>query len=209
MNKPEIYYLFDPLCGWCYAFSPVINRLYNDYNSTADFKVISGGMVLGEMVRPIGKISEYILNTIPRLEELSGQKMGDPYKQMLKEGTAVYGSERPSIAIEVVKYLNPEISFSFVKDMQHQHFYEGKIMEHDDFYLPLLAKYQLPEKAFFDRLNSFEFKTSTYDGFRFSNELGIRGFPSVVGKKNDQYYLLSNGFRDYDSMKNNVDLFLQ
>ena len=31
-QKPTILYVYDIMCGWCYGFSPVINRLYEEYN---------------------------------------------------------------------------------------------------------------------------------------------------------------------------------
>src|SRR5579872_5186858 len=28
---PTIYYCYDAYCGWCYGFSPIITRLFNEY----------------------------------------------------------------------------------------------------------------------------------------------------------------------------------
>lgn len=59
-ERSEIIYVFDPLCGWCYGFSPVIKQAYDSYKDKADFKVLAGGMVIGDQIGPIGRISEFL-----------------------------------------------------------------------------------------------------------------------------------------------------
>lgn len=34
--KPQIYYVMDTMCGWCYGFSDVISQVYEKYKS--DFR---------------------------------------------------------------------------------------------------------------------------------------------------------------------------
>jgi putative protein-disulfide isomerase len=40
-----LYYVYDPLCGWCYGFSPVINQLKESMQDEFTIEVISGVMV--------------------------------------------------------------------------------------------------------------------------------------------------------------------
>jgi putative protein-disulfide isomerase len=63
-ERPEIIYVFDPLCGWCYGFSPVIKQAYDTYKDKADFKVITGGMIIGDQISPIGKMAEPVRNLV-------------------------------------------------------------------------------------------------------------------------------------------------
>lgn len=30
-KQPIVYYVFDPLCGWCYGFSPIITKAYDTF----------------------------------------------------------------------------------------------------------------------------------------------------------------------------------
>lgn len=44
--KPILVYCYDAYCGWCYGFSRVIKKIYEEYKDQLDFEVLSGGMIL-------------------------------------------------------------------------------------------------------------------------------------------------------------------
>src|SRR5690606_24007751 len=52
--KPKLVYVYDALCPWCYAFTPVVEALCDHFGDRLDHEVISGGMVRGDQVREIG-----------------------------------------------------------------------------------------------------------------------------------------------------------
>jgi putative protein-disulfide isomerase len=67
--KDTIFYVFDPMCGWCFGFSGVIKQAAKDYQNDFEFVAISGGMVVGEREGPIGDFADYILGAYKRVEE--------------------------------------------------------------------------------------------------------------------------------------------
>src|SRR6476469_261652 len=100
----KFIYVYDALCGWCYGFSPVIKKVFEVYKDEADFEVISGGMVIGEREGfPDEQTSKYILGAIPRVEEMTGVKFSDGYKQKLADRTMYQSSLKPSVALAVYK----------------------------------------------------------------------------------------------------------
>ena len=70
-EKTTVLYVFDPLCGWCYGFSPVMVKLNDNYKENVKFVVISGGMVVGDRIGPLG--------------EKAGNPMNDP-RALVREG---------------------------------------------------------------------------------------------------------------------------
>ncbi|HLZ88995.1 MAG TPA: hypothetical protein VKQ52_17190, partial [Puia sp.] len=60
-----VYYCYDAYCGWCYGFSPVIRRIYEEYRSVLAFEVLSGGMILPGKPQHIGVMAEYIRSAYP------------------------------------------------------------------------------------------------------------------------------------------------
>ena len=47
LMRGEVIYVFDAYCGWCYAFSGIMRRLYDKHKTSVDFTVLSGGMITG------------------------------------------------------------------------------------------------------------------------------------------------------------------
>ena len=104
--NPTIIYCYDAYCGWCYGFSPVINKIAGEYKDKLEIEVLSGGMMVGEEAMPIEKIGPYIQTAYRRVEELSGIKFGDDFLWHINnpdKSDWVMNSEKPAIALCILK----------------------------------------------------------------------------------------------------------
>ncbi|MBI2416823.1 MAG: DsbA family protein [Ignavibacteriales bacterium] len=192
--KMKIYYFYDALCGWCYAFSPVIKEVYEENMERIDFEIISGGMIRGERVGPMSNMAEYILGAIPRVEELSGIQFGKPHIEVLKEGTTLHSSIEPSIALSVCKMFAPEKAIPFASAMQKAHFFDGKDYNDNAMYIEIAASLGIDTERFSGLLLTEEARYAAHQDFRLAEDFGISGFPACVAEKSGKYYLISRGF---------------
>ncbi len=71
-DRPELLYLFDPLCGWCYGMSPVIRRVQEEFAGQLDVSVLCGGMVTGEQAGPIRHNWPYISGALEQVQRVTG-----------------------------------------------------------------------------------------------------------------------------------------
>lgn len=201
MNKPTVYYVYDALCGWCFGFSGVINRLSAEYQNDFDFTVVSGGMMLGEregLLAP--SMAQYILQTIPRLEEHTGVVFGDHYKQQVAEGCLYQSSMKPSVALSVFKSYFPFKSIAFASAMQQAQFVAGRSLEDDVTYLELVRPYNIPAAEFIAKLNGSEFRSAAEADFEFTRQLGVNGFPAVIARIGEKYYSVSSGYQPFEQL---------
>src|SRR2546421_11743601 len=102
MNKPILIYCYDAYCGWCYGFSPVIKKLAAQYKNDVDIEVLSGGMIINELVQPIEKLAGYIQGAYKNVEELTGIKFGEDFLWHINnsdESDWRMNSEKPAIAL--------------------------------------------------------------------------------------------------------------
>jgi putative protein-disulfide isomerase len=107
--KPCLVVAFDPLCGWCFAFEPVLTKLRKNYATRFDFEIAMGGLVTGERVRPIAADADYLRRGLAMVEQRSGVKAGPAYfKRILEPGTWVSNSEPPARAIRLARELSGE-----------------------------------------------------------------------------------------------------
>lgn len=194
MEKPKVIYVFDPMCGWCYGFSPVIKEVENEYKQKFNFEIISGGMVVGDREGPIGDFADYILSAYKRVESTTGIKFGEPYLELLRKKDYFTSSVKPSIALSYIKEVKPEIAISFAHDMQRLFYYDGQLLHLDESYLPLIEKYKLDKIAFYNALNSEHYKLKAFTDFNTSKQLGVTGFPTVLVFKNEKYHVISSGY---------------
>lgn len=204
----QIIYFYDALCGWCYGFSPVIKQLYIKYSSEIDFQVVSGGMIMGHRVGPIGKVAGYITHAYRTVENRTGVTFGQPFLEVLAEGSQLFSSEKPGIALTIVKELSPENAIPFAHDIQHALYYEGRDLNDADQYIHLLERYNIDKPDFRDKFISEEYQLKTLTEFELVRKAGISGFPTLVFKQEQSYELLCQGYQDFLKLDAEIERLL-
>ncbi len=201
-KKLEIIYVYDALCSWCYGFSNVMSKIYEQHKDDFGFEMLSGGMVLGDREGPLSNYAELIKEGLPRLQETTGVVFGDAYLEVLDEGTQFQSSEKPSIALAVFKSFFPEQSILFAADIQKAKYTEGVDLCVDESYLPMIKKYGIDEADFLQKLNSEEFKQAAYYEFAIVKQLDVTGYPAAFIKVDDQnFHMIAKGYADYETME--------
>lgn len=204
-NSGKLIYVYDPLCGWCYGFSTTMKKLHAEYKETFDFEVISGGMMTGDRVGPLSQMSAYIKKSYKRLEDMTGIKFGKPYLKMLDEGTYISNSLPPSIALMIVKTMNPEKSLAFAHDLQAALYFDGKDLNNREVLSELAEKYGYNRAEFESMLKNPAYEVLTKQDFTKVSNWGISGFPTLLYQNSDSLYMLCNGYQDFESLKKTID----
>jgi len=206
--QPTLYYCYDAYCGWCYGFSPVISRIFEEYRQSLAFEVLSGGMVLPATPQPIGVMASYIQKAYKTVEERTGIRFGEDWLWHIfhpDESDWYPSSEKPAIAMCVFREYHPEQCVLFAAELQFALHYEGRDLCDDEAYRHLLAKYRIPEAAFYDKLHDPMYKEKAYEEFALVKQLQVTGFPTVFLQVSDtKFYLLSRGYNDYDTLKKSI-----
>ncbi|MBC7829020.1 MAG: DsbA family protein [Chitinophagaceae bacterium] len=211
--KWMLYYCYDAYCGWCYGFSPVMNKLSIEYGDVFEIEVLSGGMIPSENPSPISSTAGYIKKTYKTVEELTGVKFGEDYLWHIfnpAKSDWYPGSEKPAIAMCVFKEYFPDLQVQFARDLQYALHYEGRDLCDDEAYRHLSDKYELPVKEFYSKLKSEEYKEKARYEFSLVKQLQVTGFPTVLLQANEsKFYLLARGYTDYETLQENIEKCLK
>ncbi len=199
--KTRLVYLFDPLCGWCFGFSPVIRKLESAWADRIEFDVISGGMILGDRVGPVRNFAHIIRSSRSRLEETTGVTFGDAFLNgILEEGSTTFSSLKPSIALCVAKDMAPERGIEFASALQTAIYVDGMKPDETDSYRGWATSLGLDADDFIKRMAFPHFEMVANKGFAQSSSWGIQGFPSVVLFHDGKGYLIARGYMPYEAL---------
>ncbi len=193
-RKTRIIYVFDPLCGWCFGFAPVITDMVDKHEQHFHFEIISGGMITGNREGPIRSMSDYILNAIPRLEATTGVSIGQPYVDLVRDGSYHASSVMPSKALVVFKHLSNNYHFRFAHDIQKAMFVQGKSLNQMATYLEILKQYPINPDEFIACMNDDAFHQRTLDEFRQAASMGATAYPTLIVKEQNNLNVLSRGY---------------
>ncbi|WP_276479548.1 DsbA family protein [Paraflavitalea pollutisoli] len=204
-----IYYCYDAYCGWCYGFSPVMKKIADDYKGKFFFEVLSGGMIISDQPSPIGVMAGYIRQAYKVVEERTGIRFGSDFLWHINnpdDSDWFPNSEKPAIALCVLKDLFPERQVEFAADLQYALNFEGRDLCDDEAYRHLLEKYSIHADQFYASLHSDAYKEKAYYEFALCKQLQVTGFPAVLLQAADtKFYLLARGFTEYDVLKERIE----
>ena len=202
----KMFYFTDPMCSWCHGFSPVIKKLKENYPEI-DLEIISGGFSPGSTQKVTKEYKDFLEFHWRNVNQRSGQYFDHSMKFV--SDTFVYDTEPSSRALVVIQSILPHQDFEFLSLMQQAFYVDGKDITDGNVLATLAEEIGVEKQLFLDRFNSQEMKQKTSQGFQFSRQLGVQGFPTLLTLQSDGVKVISHGFQDYDSLKISVDKWLQ
>lgn len=210
---PTIWYCYDAYCGWCYGFSPVMKRLFEEYRNKLAFDVLSGGMIMAEQPAHISGMAGYIEKAYHTVEEMTGIAFGEDYLWHIRNPDMsdwYPDSLKPAIALCIFKHYRPEEAVLFAADLQYALHYEGRDLTDDEAYRHLLEKYELPAATFYQMLHDPKWEESARYEFQLVKQLQVSGYPTVLLQVSAQkFYMVARGYCTYETLVNNVEKVLQ
>ena len=184
-----------------------------EYKDELDVEVLSGGMMTGEQAMPIEKIGPYILQEYKRVEELAGVKFGEDYLWHINnpdKSDWVMNSEKPAIALCILKEYYPERQLEFASDLQYALNYDGRDLDDDEAYRHLLDKYNVQPEAFYNKLNAAEYREMAYYEFALMKQLQVNGYPSVfIQTAETKFVMVARGYTAYEDLKLRIENVLK
>ncbi len=207
-----LIYCYDAYCGWCYAFSPVMKEVEKAFKDRLNVEVLSGGMILPEHPVPISSSAPYIRAAYKTVEEYSGIRFGEDYLWHIfnpEESDWFPNSEKPAIALSIVKNKQPEKAVSFASDIQYALHFEGRDLTDDEAYRHLLPKYDIDPDTFYSELHSSLYKEKAYYDFALVKQLQVNSFPQLLLQVSDsKFYLVAKGYTDLNTVCGRIESIL-
>lgn len=200
----QLIYIGDPMCSWCYGFSPELDDVKAAVPDL-EFKLVMGGLrPFGEQT--MGELHDFLKE---HWEEIN-KRTGQPFAYDIMEDKAfIYDTEPAARAVVTFRQFLPAQELAYFQAVQDAFYAKNKNTHDLQTYLDLLKPYDVDAKAFSEAFESEAMKKATLADFQMSQDLGIRGFPSMVLKKGEEYILVSNGYQKAEGLVRNINRALK
>jgi putative protein-disulfide isomerase len=182
-DTATLHYIFDPMCGWCYAAAPLVDAARGVPGLKVEFH--GGGMMTGANRRAISpQWREYVMPHDRRIAELTGQPFGEAYFEgLLRDTGATMDSEPPTTAVLAAEALREGGGLDMIHRLQRAHYVEGRRIADADVLTAVAVELGFDAQAFataFARMSG----DATSQHFAASRQLlrraGGQGFPTFV-----------------------------
>lgn len=200
----KLIYFGDPMCSWCYGFSPEMTKVKDALPEGVDFELRMGGLRPGG-TETMADLKDFLKSHWVEIAEITGQ----PFKyEILEQSKFVYDTEPSCRAVVIAKEMAPEKSFTFFKEVQKMFYAKNEDTKSVNTYLKIVEKLKMDSDDFESRFKSTEAKAATQRDFEYSGSLGVNSFPTLVLKKGEQYHLLSQGYAKSEAILKAINQIL-
>ena len=194
MDSLQFVYFADPMCSWCWGFSPVIEQIAARYGAAVPVRLVVGGLRPGTTEPMTAQARETLCGHWREVEAASGQ----PFAYGLTERDGfIYDTDPAARATVMVRRAFPDKALAFLSRVQRAFYAENLDVTSPAVLADLAAEFGLAREGFEAQLASEDVKRETWSDYAISQRAGVTGFPTLVAGpgKDGTYGAVTRGFQ--------------
>ncbi|EJE54519.1 hypothetical protein-disulfide isomerase [Acidovorax sp. CF316] len=180
----SVTYLFDPLCGWCYAAAPALKHLQGV--DGLDVSLAPSGLFAGQGARPMdAQFAAYAWSNDQRIEKLTGQPFTQAYRDNILGAVAGrFDSGPATLALTAVAQTAPGRELEALHALQRARYVDGRDTADAAVLAEVLAALGLADAAALARAPDAALHRAAAERVAHAQALlravGARGVPQLV-----------------------------
>ena len=205
MNRTLLYFA-DPMCSWCWGFSPVIEKIRAKTAGRAETVIMVGGLRPFTDHAMTDKDKSYVRNHWEHVAESSGQPFDFDF---FSRDDFTYDTEPACRAVVAVRRIDPDLAPAMLARL-HRAFYAENMDVTDAAVLAdLAAEIGVPLGDFQIAFEDDATRQETLADFHYAQRSQITGFPTLIGiAEGKTPVALTIGYRPWANMEPALDQWL-
>jgi putative protein-disulfide isomerase len=189
----QLIYFSDPMCSWCWGFSPVVRAIQAQFGAALPIRLVMGGLRPGTTTPMSDEARDELRGHWRQVTEASGQPFGE---LALATPGFVYDTDPAARAVVLVRQAAPDRALAFLARLQEAFYVEGIDITDPATLGAFAAEFQMDRETFAAAMASQEARQETWRDYAVSQNAGVTGFPTLVmGPRADGAYLpITRGF---------------
>ena len=194
MPGPHLVYFADPMCSWCWGFSPTIEAIELRFGDALPIRLVMGGLRpwTTEPMTEAAKASSR--GHWDHVHEASGQPFD--YRFFDRSGF-VYDTEPASRAVVVMRRRGFADGLGALRAVQRAFYAENRDTTDQRELTAIAASLGFDAEGFARDFDSEAARQETTQDFALSQGAGVRGFPTLIAGAGEEghYGLVTNGYQ--------------
>lgn|SRR5690625_5234840 len=189
MDKTIVHYIYDPLCGWCYAASPIVSVMQS---RGVDIE-LHGGALWEPATKLDNEKASFIRNADERIAQLSGVTFGHAYLEgLLKNPDTVFWSRPTVAAVMAASNIEPKLGINMLSAIQHAHYVLGLRVVNQSELISLANELGISESKFKQALNGLPLDDHIHKTRALMQKFGVSGFPAFIRQSGPEFSVIQH-----------------
>ncbi|MCJ8329654.1 MAG: DsbA family protein [Lentisphaeria bacterium] len=197
MNK--LYYIADPMCSWCWAFSEILTKVRDHYKNSVEFQYVMGGLAPDSEELMDEETIDYIKSHWRTIEERTGADFNWDFWDLCKPRRSTYLACRAVIAAA-----NQDSQDDMFYGIQYAYYQQARNPSDLLTLLQLAEGLGMERQQFAHDIQSPAVEAKLQAHFETRRELKIYSFPSLILETENGRFSLSEGYSDWQSIERNI-----
>jgi len=184
----KIYYLFDPLCGWCYGASATLQKLNEIYPLT----LTPTGLFYQSGRKMDADFARYAWSNDQRIEKLTGQPFSQAYLENVLQGEGEFDSANSLLALTAVQQITPEQELVVLSALQTARYVDG--LDNADLAVVEQVLHKLNLSQAVPLLSEQSTQTALEQRLQFGQQLahhcGVHGVRQLIVEKDERLHIV-------------------
>lgn len=207
MDGLHFIYFADPMCSWCYGFSPVVELLRARYGDVLPIRIVMGGL-RPETTEPMPEAARRGL--VRHWDEIAALA-GVPFNSVWAEREGfVYDTHPAARAVVLARRTSGEAALDYLAAAHRAFYAEGRDVTQPDVLGDIAEGQGFDRGAFLTALEDEGLDQETWRDYVVAQRAGATGFPTlVVGPNADESFaLVTRGYNRPEPIVAAVDGWL-
>jgi putative protein-disulfide isomerase len=198
-----LYYIYDPMCSWCWGFKPVWERVRAALSDRLEIVYVLGGLA-PETDAPMPQaMRDQLQQTWRRISKVCGVEFNFDFWRQNTPRRSTYPACK---AVLVARAYGKELAM-YARIQQFYYLEAGNPSLYENLY-DLAEGLGIPRQAFIERIHSAELDKLFDDERRFAERLGAQGYPSVVLKVGGRLHCIDYSYTDVEDNLRQIEALL-
>lgn len=205
MSGPHLVYVADPMCSWCWGFSPVIEVIRHRYGGGLPIRLLMGGL-RPQTSRAMDAAGRQSVRTHwEHVHEATGQPFDWAFFD--REGF-VYDTDPAARAVVIARRAGPIAALDCLRAVQTAFYAENRDVTDAVVLADLVQTIGIGRDGFLDAFAGEEAKQETWRDYGISHQAGITGFPTLLAGEGGPYLPLARGYQPVERIIPALDRWL-
>lgn len=200
-GKPNLIYIGDPMCAWCYGFHPEIISLIQHYRERVNLELVMGGLHRENKEAVNEQFRVFLINHWREISRKTGCTFS--FDVLRREGF-IYNTTQACRAVVTAGMISNN-GFEYFRKLQEAFFISNRDTTTEDTFLEIAYETGINLEQFTSVYRDELSNEKTKEHFSIAASLNARVYPTVLLRIGSKIKLIACGYTERERMHGIVE----